>query len=228
LQQAVSLEPKVSRQKYLASTLYMGACAAVRAAARQGSAEPRPGEADAAALRRKALDWLRANLQVTARLQIDGHAVSRPPSTWPTDPTLASVRDPAALAKLTEVERKQWQRLWVEVEAIRAADPLEQGWESAARRDWAQAADAHARALERGPTEDGHFWFEYAALSLLSGDRPGYAKACARMVERCGQQDGPRAYHVARACTLAPDAVANAAPPGRQVQNELRANARQF
>jgi hypothetical protein len=30
--------------------------------------------------------------------------------------------------------------------------------------------------LKHGPTDDGHFWFEYAALLLLSGDRPGYVK----------------------------------------------------
>ena len=35
------------------------------------------------------------------------------------------------------------------------------------------------RKLARGPTESGHFWFEYAALSLLSGDRQAYNRTCA-------------------------------------------------
>jgi hypothetical protein len=69
--------------------------------------------------------------------------------------------------------------------------------------------------LKRGSTDDGHFWFEYAALSLLSGDRPASARACAHLVERCGKPGGPRAYHAARACTLAPDALADAPLPGR-------------
>ena len=47
----------------------------------------------------------------------------------------------------------------------------------AARGDWYRAADGYARSLARSPTDDGHFWFEYAAVLLLSGDRPGYATA---------------------------------------------------
>jgi tetratricopeptide (TPR) repeat protein len=114
------------------------------------------------------------------------------------------------------------------VAAIVAADPLGQGQAFAARQDWAKAADAYARVLKRGPPDNGHFWFEYAALLLLSGDRPGYAKACAHLVEKCGQTGGPRAYHVARACTLASGAVADAALPGRLAETELRTNAGQF
>jgi hypothetical protein len=34
---------------------------------------------------------------------------------WQTDAALASVRDWAALAKLADAERQQWQRLWVDV-----------------------------------------------------------------------------------------------------------------
>jgi tetratricopeptide (TPR) repeat protein len=98
----------------------------------------------------------------------------------------------------------------------------------AARREWAPAADCYARALKRGPTDDGHFWFEYAALLFLSGDRPGYAKACAHMVEKCGKSGGLRAYHVARACTLAPNAVAEPSLPGRLAEKELQQFAREF
>ncbi len=48
-------------------------------------------------------------------------------ATWLSDPALASVRDPAALAKLPDAEREPWQRLWTDVAASLAADPLEQG-----------------------------------------------------------------------------------------------------
>jgi serine/threonine-protein kinase len=98
----------------------------------------------------------------------------------------------------------------------------------ATRRDWAHAAEGYAKALNRGPTADGQFWFEYAALLLLSGDRPGYARACAQVIEKCGKPEGPRAYHVARACTLAPDAVAEASLPARLAETELQTWARQF
>jgi tetratricopeptide (TPR) repeat protein len=96
------------------------------------------------------------------------------------------------------------------------------------RRDWAQAAEGYAQALKRGPIDNGHFWFEYATLLLLSGDRPGYAKACAVMVERSGKAPGLRPYHVARACTLAPDAVAEPSVPARLADKELKDHARDF
>jgi len=76
--------------------------------------------------------------------------------------------------------------------------------------------------LKHGPTDDGHFWFEYAALLLLSGDRPGYVKACSHLVDRCSKDKGPRSYHVARACTLAPHAVAEMSLPGRLAEKELQ------
>jgi tetratricopeptide (TPR) repeat protein len=63
---------------------------------------------------------------------------------------------------------------------------------------------------------------------LLSGDRPSYARACARMIEAFGKPGGPRAYLVARACSLAPNAVAEASLPGRLAENELQDFAREF
>jgi hypothetical protein len=39
-------------------------------------------------------------------------------------PVLAGVRDPAALADLSEPDRQEWQELWREVEGLlRGADP---------------------------------------------------------------------------------------------------------
>ena len=38
----------------------------------------------------------------------------------------------------------------------------------------------------------------------------------------------PRSYHVARTCTLAPDAVADASLPGRLAEKELKDSAREF
>jgi tetratricopeptide (TPR) repeat protein len=138
------------------------------------------------------------------------------------------VRDEAALTKLPEAEREQWQRLWADVAGLLAADPLAQGLAHAARREWDQAAGSYKRALERDATGGGHFWFEYAAVLLLSGDRKGYEKACAHMVERCGKAPGLRAYHVARACTLSCEAVADKSRPGRLAETELKGAPGQF
>jgi tetratricopeptide (TPR) repeat protein len=114
------------------------------------------------------------------------------------------------------------------VDAALADDPLEQGRAHAARREWGRAAVCYGRALERDPTDAGHPWFEYAAVLLLSGDREGYGRACAHLVERCGQAQQLRPYHVARACTLAPDSVADAALPGRLAKKELATSAQEF
>ena len=149
-------------------------------------------------------------------------------SAWQTDPALTSVRDQAALRKLPDAEREPWQRLWMDVATLIVADPVEQGLAHAARREWSKAADFYKLALERGTTDEGHFWFEYAAVLLLSGDRRGYIKACAHMVERAGKATGLHAYHVARACTLAPNAVAEPSLPGRLAEAELKAAAGQF
>ena len=213
---------------WLVLTRYQAAGAYVQAAAGQRSEDARRGEAERAGLRRQALVWLRANLELTTKLRNDGKVLTLSLSTWLSDPALASVRDPAALAKLPDVEREPWQRLWTDVAASIAADPLEQGQERAARRQWDRAVDSYARSFTRGPTESGHFWFEYAALSLLSGDRPAYVRTCARMIEHYGKAGDPRSYHVARTCTLAPDAVADASLPGRLAEKELKDCAREF
>jgi serine/threonine-protein kinase len=90
----------------------------------------------------------------------------------------------------------------------------ELGRAHAARGRWAAAAEAYAHAWKCALTDDGHFWFEYAAVLLLAGDRPAYRDACAHMARRYGKaRQHLRAYHVARACTLAPDAAQDAARP---------------
>ena len=216
-QQAVRLQPNDARgHTNLSRAFQTAARDALRAAAAQGS------EKERAAKRRHALAWLRADLEFTTKLIRDGKLPPQSVANLQIYPTLASVRDPAALAKLPDSEREEWQRYWMEVAAALGNDPVTLGRAHAARREWAQAADYYARGLKRGPTDDGQFWFEYAALLLLSGDRPGYEKACAQMVDRCGKAKGLRSYHVARACTLAPDAVADMSLPGRLAEKELK------
>jgi serine/threonine-protein kinase len=207
---------------------YNAACAAALAGVGDGADRAPLSDPKLARLRRQALDWLRADLALRTKLFEGGKSVAGTLTFWQQDTDLAGVRDPAALAKLPAEERESWQRLWADVAACNAADPVGQGRMHAARRQWAPAADAYARALKRGPTDDGEWWFEYAALLLLSGDQPGYARACAHMIERCGKAGGPRAYHVARACTLAPDAVPEVSLPGRLAEKELQASAGAF
>jgi tetratricopeptide (TPR) repeat protein len=147
---------------------------------------------------------------------------------WETDPALMGVRDGPALARMSDAERVQWQRFWADVSAAAAAGPAADGPRFAASGDWARAADRYAQALKRGPTDNGHFWFEYAAVSLLSDDRPGYARACAFLTDKGGKKDGPRPYLVVRTCTLAPDAVAELSQPARLAEKELKDRAKEF
>ncbi len=224
-ERGLGLDPNLAvARRPLFTCRYAAACAAVRAAGGDDARQPRVAEAERAGLRRRALDWLLANIELTTELLKRGKAVDWSLAAWQTEPTLAGVRDWDALAKLPDAERDQWQRLWADVAAQVAADPLGQGRAQAARREWARAADGYARALKHGPTDDGNFWFEYAAVLLLSGDRPGYEKACAHLVDRCGKDKGLRPYHVARACTLAPHAIADMSLPGRLAEKELQAS----
>jgi tetratricopeptide (TPR) repeat protein len=229
IQQAVRLNPRLAIDPLGLSDFISDATrTALGAAAGQNAGKGRLDESARRRWRIRALGWLRTYLEHAVKLQQSGERAGWSPASWPTDPAFASVRDPAELAKLPAAEREQWQRLWADVAAQIAADPLGQGWAHAARREWSQAADGYSRALMRGPTDDGHLWFEYAALLLLSGDRRGYAQACAKMVERCGKDKGPRSYLVARACTLAPDAVADMSVPVSFAEKELQSNAQQF
>jgi tetratricopeptide (TPR) repeat protein len=225
LQEAVRLSSNLSQTTNLSqatNNLAHMRYNAARAAISQNAENEQLGEQERTGRRQLALGWLKANVDLASRLQSEGTVVPWSLTRWQMDPELAAVRDPAKLAKLPAAERAEWQRLWADVSAIIAADPKEQGPAFAARRDWAKAADCYARALKYGTENEGHFWFEYAALSLLSGNRPGYVKACAHLVERCSKDKEPRSYHVARACTLAPHAVEDISLPGRLAEKELQ------
>jgi serine/threonine-protein kinase len=99
---------------------------------------------------------------------------------------------------------------------------VEKGRAHVGRREWQHAVACYARVQKLAPTEDGLFWFEYAAVLLLSGDEAGYRKTCADMLRPCGKTPELRAYLVARACTLAPAAAADAARAGRLAQPVLK------
>ena len=66
-----------------------------------------------ASLRNQAHAWLSADLQ-SLQQQPDAKILQH----WKTDPDLASIRDPKALAQLSIEERKRWQQLWADVDAL--------------------------------------------------------------------------------------------------------------
>jgi serine/threonine-protein kinase len=179
---------------------------AVQAATGEGVDSATLGDGERARLRKQALDWLRADLASWAK-DTDRARAQKALRMWQQDRELAGVRDAERLAKLPPEERAEWRRLWADVRALSPDQSLKQGQLLAARGQWRQAVVSYRRALKLDPTDDGQVWFEYAAVQLLAGDREGYARACAHMVERCGRTPQLRAYHVARAWTLAANAL---------------------
>jgi tetratricopeptide (TPR) repeat protein len=118
---------------------FRAACAAAVAAAGWGQDDPSPDDGEKARLRGRALFWLKADLAAWAKVvdsgptradlgawekvfgagpQLARGAAFYTLSDWRIDGRLAIVREPEALAKLVEAERKEWKAFWSEVEAM--------------------------------------------------------------------------------------------------------------
>jgi tetratricopeptide (TPR) repeat protein/tRNA A-37 threonylcarbamoyl transferase component Bud32 len=103
---------------------YHAACAAVLAAAGKGEDAAQLQAKQKSRLRQQALAWLRDNLQQYRKQWEDADAKQRAALQkllrhWQQDTDLSTVRDAEALAKLPETERRPWQQLWTDVEALR-------------------------------------------------------------------------------------------------------------
>jgi tetratricopeptide (TPR) repeat protein/tRNA A-37 threonylcarbamoyl transferase component Bud32 len=102
---------------------YNAACASALAGTRPGADNPPLDEPAKAAHRSVALARLRADL--AARIKaLDGDTLARAAlgatlDHWKADGDLAGLRDSDGLAKLSEIEREAFRRLWGEVDAFR-------------------------------------------------------------------------------------------------------------
>jgi serine/threonine-protein kinase len=102
------------------------ACAAALAGCGRGKDAARLDDRQRAHCRRQALQWLGAELAACMKALRRGGAEGRRLAqqrlgSWQFGWELAAVRDPAALARLAEVERVSWARFWAEVAVARAA-----------------------------------------------------------------------------------------------------------
>ncbi len=100
---------------------YNAACAAALAGCGRGNDQPPPDDASRARWRRRAVEWLDADLASWSRILEGGPPPARQSIPgmlrhWKDDPDLAGLRDPAALAKLPEDEQKACGALWTRVE----------------------------------------------------------------------------------------------------------------
>ena len=128
-QQAFDEKPKLA-DDLGAQFRYNAACAAALAGCGQGVDADKLEAKERARLRQQSIDWLRADLKAYRQLLEKsvgkaGPAIAKQMQHWLQDNDFAEVRGSDALAKLPEAERKDWQKLWEEVEALRrsAANP---------------------------------------------------------------------------------------------------------
>jgi tetratricopeptide (TPR) repeat protein len=120
--EAFAAEPKLAadlRQPHR----YNAACSAAQAAASQGEDARMLPDKVVCMFRRWALGWLRGDLTVYAKLAGQNNPaakqfIQQQLTHWRSDPDLASVRDPAALDRLTDNERAAWQALWRDVDEL--------------------------------------------------------------------------------------------------------------
>ena len=102
---------------------YNAACSAALAAAGDGEDAAKLDAKERARLRQQALTWLRADLTAWAKLldqQPDKarRDILKTMQHWQQDADFAHVHGDS-LAKLPEAERKKWQKLWDDLEALR-------------------------------------------------------------------------------------------------------------
>jgi tetratricopeptide (TPR) repeat protein len=101
---------------------YLAAQCAALAGLSRGADAPSE-EAERVGWRRKALEWLRADLALWQRRAASGSAkqqfsVRKVLNHWRTHDALSGVRDENALGMLPEAERREWNQLWAEVAAL--------------------------------------------------------------------------------------------------------------
>jgi len=120
---AFTAEPKLAEAVPEAAR-YNAACAAALAGGGQGKDAGGLDDKERARWRRQALDWLRQDLtwwgkaidKDNARTNAQARLMMQH---WLTDADFAGVRGRDALARLPEEERRPWERLWSDVDALR-------------------------------------------------------------------------------------------------------------
>jgi tetratricopeptide (TPR) repeat protein len=119
--EALDENPKLGDDRR-AQHRYNAACSAALAVGDKGKDRPTLDAAVGTDLRRRAFRWLEAELADWSKyLESDQpkkrETVVRIMRHWQTDADLAAVRDPHALTKILEAERKDWLALWDKVDA---------------------------------------------------------------------------------------------------------------
>jgi serine/threonine-protein kinase len=120
--EALDADPKLASDRR-AQHRYNAACAAVLAAAGQGKDNLPLDETEKRRLRQQARGWLQGELTAWRKVLDTAKPEQRASVVqtlkhWQEDPDLAIIRDPDALARLTDAERRAWQSLWAEAAGL--------------------------------------------------------------------------------------------------------------
>jgi tetratricopeptide (TPR) repeat protein len=120
--QAMTVDPKLVGDMKTPNR-YNAACAAALAASGQGNDQPPIDDEVKTRMRRLAYDWLKEDLALWSKILRSGPPQDRAMiqatlEHWKADPDLVQIRAALALAKFPEPERKEWQGLWAEVDAL--------------------------------------------------------------------------------------------------------------
>jgi tetratricopeptide (TPR) repeat protein len=210
---------------------YCAACAAALAGCGTGTDAGRLNDQQKAALRRKSLEWLKADWAVWDQRVRSNPAAIRSQAvqamrSWQESKDLASVRTPEALSRLPQAESSDWRALWTQVRNLALLDPvvrLREARRLAGRREWARAAQMYAEIPRDGSALDDQAWFEFAAVQLLSEDLPAYRRTCEQMLA-AAFHNKRRPFLAARASTLSPNWLKDATQPERVSEAELQEN----
>jgi hypothetical protein len=102
---------------------YNAACSAALAGCDKGKDDPPPSDLEKSNLRHQALDWLKAELDVWAKLletagKDQRGAIAQALEHWKEDADLAGIRDDDELTRLPESQREAYLKLWAEVDAL--------------------------------------------------------------------------------------------------------------
>lgn len=209
-QAAFAADPRLLTAPGSHSRFY-AACAAL---ATEQSLPSFPGELSSeerTRLHALALDWLSSEQDAlfTRRNQGDGPqrvVVAQEFRLWLEDPAIIS----ACNGQLTKpaADQEHWQKLWSDLKEGAARDNpdelLRNARISVSLSNWTSAVESYAELFELQPDQSGDVWFERAAVLLLANDLDGYRQASTHMLDSQESPSRIRAYHVARACTLAP------------------------
>jgi N-acetylneuraminic acid mutarotase/tetratricopeptide (TPR) repeat protein len=167
-------EPRLA-EDFRTRNRYSAACAAALAGCGQGKDDTKPDATECDGFRAQSLSWLRADLTAwTSELDKEG-AKARPAVLeqmrhWKQDRDFNGVRGAKALAKLAEVESRDWQKLWQDVEALERRAGEAQALKTPQAEPTNRAPERQERPALKVSQEHRGKWSAAASMAVARSD----------------------------------------------------------